>query len=59
MADDIDRAQENMEIETAAAIIAARKPIPEGVPGKCRDCLEYSQRLVGGRCAPCRDNVIR
>lgn len=29
--------------------------IPEGNPGECEFCGEWSGRLVNGVCAPCRD----
>lgn len=31
------------------------KKIPKGVAGTCEYCGYHSQRLVGGACAPCRD----
>ncbi|MCU0811962.1 MAG: hypothetical protein MUE59_13185 [Thiobacillaceae bacterium] len=56
--DDIDRAQAHTEAELEAAIAAARGvPIPEGVPGDCDLCGEWTGRLVEGLCAPCRDWV--
>lgn len=57
MADDADRAQDEME-----KLEELRKPkgdykyeIPEGSSGNCELCGEWSARLVGGACAPCRD----
>jgi hypothetical protein len=55
VADDADRAQALVETLTEAAVRAAARPIPAGVPGDCEDCGDHSQRLVGGRCAPCRE----
>lgn len=58
MPDEIDRQQELNEVENAAHVEAARRSvgeIPPGVPGVCRECGGDSKRLVGGRCAPCRD----
>jgi hypothetical protein len=55
MADEIDRAQDREEVYRRAAIAAARRPVPQGTPGKCCDCHTMSQRLVGGRCGYCRD----
>lgn len=55
MADDIDQAQLTEEMHRRAAISNAAQPIPRGEPGECSECGEYSPRLVGGRCAPCRD----
>lgn len=31
------------------------KDIPPGEPGDCEMCGEWSGRLVGGACAPCRE----
>lgn len=56
MADDIDYANELAEIERQNLIRKARVEIPAGVPGECKECGEHSARLVGGRCAPCRDS---
>jgi hypothetical protein len=38
---------------------AARAAVPVGVPGECEQCGGDSPRLVGGRCAPCRDGRRR
>lgn len=57
MADDIDLAQARAEEDTDRAIAAVRKSaatIPAGEPGLCDLCGEWSGRLVGGACAPCR-----
>lgn len=29
--------------------------MPKGEPGECNECGEYNQRLVYGKCSPCRD----
>lgn len=58
MADIIDDANDRAEADTERAIAAARKTaaeIPVGVPGDCDFCGEWYGRLVGGACAPCRD----
>lgn len=55
MADDADRAAAQVELHTARAIEAARRPIPAGEPGICNQCGEDMPRLLYGRCAPCRD----
>jgi len=58
MADEIDLANYRIEIEQdrhVAAIRAAAADIPVGVPGECEECGLESKRLVGDRCAPCRD----
>lgn len=55
MADIADRAQGQIEEQLQRAIEAARRPIPAGAPGDCDLCGEWSGRLIGGACAPCRD----
>lgn len=58
MPDEIDRQQEMNEVENSAHVQAALRDaacIPCGEPGICRECGGDSKRLVGGRCAPCRD----
>ncbi len=58
MADIIDTANDYAEADTERAINAARTEaaqIPSGIPGDCDFCGEWSGRLVGGACAPCRD----
>jgi hypothetical protein len=53
VSDPADLAGEIMERAMTRPI--ATRPMPEGVEGECDDCGRYSKRLVGGRCAPCRD----
>ena len=55
MADDIDGAQATEEIQRKAALSRVVKTIAVGEPGECHECGEHSLRLVGGRCAFCRD----
>lgn len=58
MADIADNAADHIEREEAQRIEAARKAaaqIPDGAPGDCDLCGEWSGRLVNGACAPCRD----
>ena len=55
MVDEIDKIQEITQLETDALIRNAAKPIPEGLPGVCKDCKVVSKRIVAGRCARCRD----
>ncbi len=55
MADDVDIANEGYAVLLAHRIQADAKEIPPGVPGDCDLCGEYSSRLIGGACAPCRD----
>lgn len=55
----IDRAN-----DLAAAIVTANESkiryqaahMPAGEPGYCQMCGDYSARLVGKSCAPCRDH---
>ena len=56
MADDVDRAGA-IEAEHLARGLAGidRSPLPAGAPGECDECGENMPRLVGGRCAFCRD----
>lgn len=58
MADLIDQANDHAAAESAAAEAAVRMAateIPAGEPGDCDFCGEWTGRLVGGACAPCRD----
>lgn len=54
MADDADQAQAQAEVREQ---LSPRAPyeIPPGVPGDCMDCGEWSGRLIGCVCAPCRE----
>lgn len=56
--DESDQATEH-EMRHAAiaeALIRAKAAaIPVGKPGECSLCGEWSGRLVGDACAPCRD----
>lgn len=56
--DVIDAADPEREVAIALGIEEARqrvKDIPAGEPGVCGLCGEWSGRLVGAACAPCRD----
>lgn len=58
MADAADMASDLYEEFTSQRESEVRKAassIPEGNPGDCDLCGEWSGRLVGGACAPCRD----
>lgn len=58
MSDEIDIANDRAAADTQRAEAAARakaQAIPAGTPGDCELCGEWSGRLVGGACAPCRD----
>lgn len=60
MADEVDFANERVE---AHRVTSLRRVLTEkfdaGVPGDCIECGEDSPRLVGGRCAYCRDGRYR
>lgn len=58
MADEVDRQLERdtvLEEANLNAIREAAAKIPAGHPGDCDLCGEWSGRLVGRACAPCRD----
>lgn len=58
MADTADKASDWETREREASLQAIRRAaaaIPPGKPGDCETCGNYSPRLVGGICAPCRD----
>lgn len=58
MADEIDLSNDRILQDTdreVARIVEAAAKIPPGEPGDCELCGEWSGRLVGGVCAPCRD----
>jgi hypothetical protein len=57
MADEIDRANDYAEKMREAALAANRPEIPEGSPGECDWCGEYTPRLVNNACAKCRDDI--
>lgn len=59
MADAADMAAVLNEQHFARSLRAARVAVPVGVAGECGGCGEDSPRLVGGRCAPCRDGRRR
>ena len=50
--------------DKAAALVGAQEAeiryqaqhMPAGEPGYCQMCGDYSARLVGKTCAPCRDH---
>lgn len=57
MPDEIDAAQENIEMTTESAIaeIRSKATLAPGVEGECELCGEWMLRLISGACAPCRD----
>ncbi len=59
MSDVVDMAAELQDEHLALSLRRARVPIAEGVAGECEQCFEDSPRLVGGRCAFCRDGRRR
>lgn len=59
MPDNIDMAVEISDLHLERSIRAARQPVPVGEPGECQACFEDSPRLIGGRCALCRDGRRR
>ncbi len=56
MSDEVDRANQEVEYNLAEALRKNRSPyFTQGSSGDCDYCGEWSARLVGGACAPCRD----
>lgn len=58
MADEIDMAEELVELATEVGVSAARyaaASMPKGAPGECCMCGDFFVRLVGGACGRCRD----
>lgn len=55
MADEADVANDYAERWLKDALTANRPEIPEGRPGDCEWCGEYTPRLVKRACARCRD----
>jgi hypothetical protein len=55
MADEIDVASNTEQLLRDIYIKAARRDLVPGIAGECHRCGEYSGRLVGNTCAPCRD----
>lgn len=56
--DEVDITQERAEAALEAHLANLRRQaqaMPEGKPGECDLCGEWSGRLVKGVCAPCRD----
>lgn len=53
--DDCDLTDQREAVLVEAKIREAARPMPVGEPGYCDLCGEWSGRLVGGACAPCRD----
>lgn len=53
--DDCDATDLKEQVLLDAAIRSTAHDIPPGEPGECDLCGEWSGRLIGGACAPCRD----
>lgn len=56
--DILDEASNLTMIETESIVNESRKAVlnmPKGEPGECIECGEHNQRLVHGKCSPCRD----
>ena len=56
--DVLDEASNLTIMETESLVMASMKAVqemPVGEPGECNECGEFNQRLVYGRCSPCRD----
>lgn len=58
MPDDLDMAADQY-LYIDAMLHSFRYTLPVGSPGECDECGEYSPRLLGGRCAVCRDGGKR
>lgn len=58
MADDADRAQDDMDLEQDLRAefrrLTPKYEPPRGCPGDCYLCGEWSGRLIEGACAGCR-----
>ena len=58
MPDEMDMSSATSDLLDEVAIANVREvasKIPDGAPGDCDMCGEWSGRLVNGVCAPCRD----
>jgi len=58
MSDEVDIANERADADIARVVAyqwRMAQQIPQGEPGECDLCGEWSGRLIGGACAPCRD----
>ena len=57
MTDEVDTSNDNIQLDIERRVEEVRRnaELPPGEPGDCERCGEWSGRLVGGVCAPCRD----
>ena len=55
--DEADRAAPEIERALSQALRQLERygGLPAGTPGECELCGEWSGRLIGAACAPCRD----
>ena len=56
--DILDEASNLTMKETQSIVNASHLAVlnmPKGEPGECIECGEHNQRLVHGKCSPCRD----
>lgn len=54
-ADEADKLIEESVNDSIRQRREAAAQMPAGNPGECELCGEWSGRLVGGACSPCRD----
>lgn len=57
MTDEVDTSNDNIQLDIERRVEEVRRnaELPPGEPGDCELWGEWSGRLVGGVCAPCRD----
>ncbi len=57
MSDDVDIASDRTQLAIDAKLqeISDAAKLDKGVEGDCDLCGEWTSRLIGGACAPCRD----
>jgi RecB family exonuclease len=57
MSDDVDIANDRTQLAIDAKLqeISDAAKLDKGVEGDCELCGEWTSRLIGDACAPCRD----
>ena len=57
MSDDVDIASDRTQLAIDAKLqeISNAAKLDKGTEGDCDLCGEWTSRLIGGACAPCRD----
>jgi hypothetical protein len=57
MSDDVDIASDRTQLAIDAKVkeISDAAKLDKGTEGDCDLCGEWTSRLIGGACAPCRD----